>query len=109
MDELSEDDKLTVARARKIQWFLSQPFRVAQVFTGKEGRHVHLRDTIKGFKEILNGEHDDKPEEAFVMVRPWHSSHCPPHTRARSVTSRRSRPRLKLCSRRLPRTSKRAA
>jgi F-type H+-transporting ATPase subunit beta len=68
MDELSEDDKLTVARARKIQWFLSQPFRVAQVFTGKEGRHVTLPKTIKGFKEILNGEHDDKPEEAFVMV-----------------------------------------
>jgi F-type H+-transporting ATPase subunit beta len=68
MDELSEDDKLIVARARKIQWFLSQPFRVAQVFTGKEGRSVSLLDTIKGFKEILNGEHDDKPEEAFVMV-----------------------------------------
>ena len=50
MDELSEDDKLTVARARKIQWFLSQPFRVAQVFTGKEGRHVTLAKTIKGFK-----------------------------------------------------------
>jgi len=68
MDELSEDDKLTVARARKIQRFLSQPFRVATIFTGKEGKFVSLEETIKGFQEILNGQHDDKPEQAFYMV-----------------------------------------
>jgi F-type H+-transporting ATPase subunit beta len=68
MDELSEDDKLTVARARKIQRFLSQPFFVAEVFTGKQGRYVKLADTIKGFKEIAEGKHDDLPESAFYMV-----------------------------------------
>jgi len=68
MDELSEDDKRVVARARKIQRFLSQPFFVAQVFTGKEGRYVKLADTIKGFKEIAEGKHDDLPESAFYMV-----------------------------------------
>jgi ATP synthase F1 beta subunit len=68
MDELSEDDKLIVARARKIQRFLSQPFSVAEPFTGMEGRLVRLEDTIKGFKEILDGRHDDKPENAFYMV-----------------------------------------
>ncbi len=68
MDELSEEDKLVVARARKIQRFLSQPFFVAQVFTGKEGRYVKLADTIKGFKEIVEGKHDDLPEQAFYMV-----------------------------------------
>ncbi len=68
MDELSEGDKLTVARARKIQRFLSQPFFVAQVFTGKEGRYVKLADTIQGFKEIADGKHDDIPEAAFYMA-----------------------------------------
>ncbi len=68
MDELSEDDKLTVARARKIQRFLSQPFFVAEVFTGQQGRYVALKDTIKGFKEIVEGKHDDIPEQAFFMV-----------------------------------------
>ncbi len=68
MDELSEDDKLVVARARKIQRFLSQPFFVAEVFTGKPGRYVKLSDTIKGFKEIVDGKHDDLPEPAFYMV-----------------------------------------
>lgn len=68
MDELSEEDKLTVARARKIQKFLSQPFQVAEVFTGKEGRYVHLKDSISGFKAILNGEMDEYPEVAFYMV-----------------------------------------
>jgi len=68
MDELSEEDKLTVARARKIQRFLSQPFFVAEVFTGKKGRYVKLADTIKGFKEIADGKHDDLPEAAFYMV-----------------------------------------
>jgi F0F1-type ATP synthase beta subunit len=67
MDELSEDDKLTVARARKVQRFMSQPFEVAKVFTGTEGRFVDLPDTIRGFKEILNGDHDDIPEGAFYM------------------------------------------
>jgi F-type H+-transporting ATPase subunit beta len=68
MDELSEEDKLTVARARKIQRFLSQPFHVAEVFTGTPGVLVSLEDTIKGFKSIVNGEHDDLPEAAFYMV-----------------------------------------
>src|SRR6202050_4052421 len=68
MDELSEEDKLTVARARKIQRFLSQPFHVAEVFTGSPGVFVNLDDTIKGFKGIVAGEHDDLPESAFYMV-----------------------------------------
>ncbi|MBV8679082.1 MAG: F0F1 ATP synthase subunit beta [Aquitalea sp.] len=68
MDELSEDDKLVVARARKIQRFLSQPFHVAEVFTGSPGKYVSLRDTIKGFKAILAGEYDHLPEQAFYMV-----------------------------------------
>ncbi|MEQ8602355.1 MAG: F0F1 ATP synthase subunit beta [Marivibrio sp.] len=68
MDELSEEDKLTVARARKIQRFLSQPFHVAEVFTGSPGKYVELEDTIKGFKAIVAGEHDDLPESAFYMV-----------------------------------------
>jgi F-type H+-transporting ATPase subunit beta len=68
MDELSEDDKRTVARARKIQRFLSQPFHVAEVFTGTPGQYVRLQDTIKGFKEIAEGKHDDLPEGAFLYV-----------------------------------------
>ncbi|PCK00474.1 MAG: F0F1 ATP synthase subunit beta [Zetaproteobacteria bacterium] len=68
MDELSEDDKLTVARARKIQRFLSQPFHVAEVFTGTSGVFVALEDTIKGFKAIVNGEYDHLPEAAFYMT-----------------------------------------
>jgi F-type H+-transporting ATPase subunit beta len=68
MDELSEEDRLTVARARKIQRFLSQPFHVAEVFTGSPGVLVSLEDTIKGFKGIVAGEHDDMPESAFYMV-----------------------------------------
>jgi F-type H+-transporting ATPase subunit beta len=68
MDELSEDDRLTVARARKIQRFLSQPFHVAEVFTGSPGVLVSLEDTIKGFKGIVAGEYDDLPESAFYMV-----------------------------------------
>ncbi|SMP45618.1 F0F1 ATP synthase subunit beta [Desulfonatronum lacustre] len=68
MDELSDDDKLTVSRARKIQRFLSQPFFVAAQFTGKEGRYVKLEDTIRGFKEIIEGKHDDISEQAFYMV-----------------------------------------
>ncbi len=68
MDELSDEDRLTVARARKIQRFLSQPFHVAEVFTGTPGVFVKLEDTIKGFKEILDGKYDDIPEQAFYMV-----------------------------------------
>ncbi|MET1256488.1 F0F1 ATP synthase subunit beta [Aliikangiella maris] len=68
MDELSEDDKLTVSRARKIQRFLSQPFFVAEVFTGSPGKYVSLKDTISGFKGILSGEYDHLPEQAFYMV-----------------------------------------
>ncbi len=67
IDELSEDDKLTVARARKVQRFLSQPFHVAEQFTGMQGRYVKIVDTIKGFKEIVEGKHDDIPEQAFYM------------------------------------------
>jgi F-type H+-transporting ATPase subunit beta len=68
MDELSEEDKLTVARARKVQRFLSQPFQVAEQFTGTPGVYVRLEDTIRGFSEILAGKHDDLPEQAFYMV-----------------------------------------
>ncbi len=68
MDELSPEDKLAVARARKIQRFLSQPFHVAEVFTGSPGKYVTLKDTIKGFKAIVNGEYDHLPEQAFYMV-----------------------------------------
>ncbi|MBT6067359.1 F0F1 ATP synthase subunit beta, partial [bacterium] len=67
MEELSDEDKLTVSRARKVQKFLSQPFFVAESFTGTEGKYVSLKDTIKGFKEILDGKHDDKSESAFYM------------------------------------------
>jgi F-type H+-transporting ATPase subunit beta len=68
MDELSEDDKLTVARARKLQKFLSQPFHVAEQFTGQPGAYVRREDTIRGFREILEGKHDELPEQAFYMV-----------------------------------------
>ena len=68
MDELSEEDKLTVARARKIQRFLSQPFSVAEQFTGMEGRYVPVKETIRGFREIIEGRHDDLPESAFLFV-----------------------------------------
>ena len=67
IDELSEDQKLTVARARKIQRFLSQPFHVAEAFTGAPGRYVKIADTVKGFKEIAEGKYDDIPEQAFYM------------------------------------------
>ena len=68
MDELSEDQKLIVARARRIQKYLSQPFHVAEVFTGMQGVYVKLEDTIRGFKGIVDGEYDDVPEQAFYMV-----------------------------------------
>ena len=68
MEELSEEDKLTVSRARKVQRFLSQPFSVAEQFTGMEGKYVRLADTIRGFKEIIEGKHDDVPESAFLFV-----------------------------------------
>jgi F-type H+/Na+-transporting ATPase subunit beta len=68
IDELSEDDKLTVARARKVQKFLSQPFHVAEIFTGFKGEYCKIADTIKAFKEIIEGKHDDVPEQAFYMV-----------------------------------------
>ena len=68
MDELGEDDKIIVSRARKLQKFLSQPFFVAEIFTGTPGKYVKLPDTIRGFKEILEGKHDDLPEQAFYMV-----------------------------------------
>ena len=68
MDELSEDDKLVVSRARKIQRFMSQPFHVAEVFTNTPGKFVELEETIRSFKEIINGDHDDLPEAAFLMV-----------------------------------------
>ena len=68
MDELADEDKLTVSRARKIQRFLSQPFSVAEQFTGMEGKYVPLKETIRGFKEIIEGKHDDLPESAFLFV-----------------------------------------
>ena len=68
MDELSEEDKLTVSRARKIQRFLSQPFTVAEQFTGMEGKYVPIQETIRGFREIIEGKHDDLPESAFLFV-----------------------------------------
>ena len=68
MDELSDEDKLIVARARKVQRFLSQPFSVAEQFTGMEGKYVPLKETIRGFKEIIEGKHDDLPESAFLLV-----------------------------------------
>lgn len=68
MEELSEEDKVIVARARKIQRFLSQPFHVAEEFTGRPGKYVPVEETVRGFKELVDGEHDDKPEQAFYMV-----------------------------------------
>jgi len=68
MEELSDDDKMTVARARKIQRFLSQPFSVAEQFTGQPGRYVKLADTVKSFREVVDGKHDELPEQAFYMV-----------------------------------------
>ena len=68
MEELSDEDKLTVARARKLQRFLSQPFFVAEVFTGQPGRYVKLADTVNSFKEVVDGNHDELPEQAFYMV-----------------------------------------
>jgi F-type H+-transporting ATPase subunit beta len=67
IDELSDEDKLTVARARKVQRFLSQPFHVAEQFTGIAGKYVKIADTVRGFKEVIEGKHDDVPEQAFYM------------------------------------------
>ena len=67
IDELSEEDKLTVNRARKVQRFISQPFHVAEVFTGAPGKYVKVEDTVRSFKEIIEGKHDDIPEQAFYM------------------------------------------
>jgi len=68
MDELSEEDKQVVGRARRVQRFLSQPFHVAEVFTGSPGKYVSLADTLSGFKGIISGEYDHMPEQAFYMV-----------------------------------------
>ena len=68
MDELSEEDKLTVSRARKVQRFLSQPFTVAEEFTGMAGKYVPLKETIRGFREIMDGKHDNLPESAFLFA-----------------------------------------
>ena len=68
MDELGDDDKLIVNRARKVQRFLSQPFSVASQFTGMEGKYLPLKETIRGFKEILDGRHDQIPEQMFLMA-----------------------------------------
>ncbi len=68
IEELSDEDKLTVSRARKIERFLSQPMFVAAQFTGKEGKYVKIGDSVRGFKEIVDGKHDDVPEQAFYMV-----------------------------------------
>jgi len=68
MEELSDEDKVTVTRARRIQRFLSQPFHVAETFTGMNGKYVKIEDSIRGFKEICDGKHDELPEQAFYMV-----------------------------------------
>ena len=68
MEELSDEDKLTVTRARKIQRALTQPFFVGETFTGRKGKYVSVKDTVKLFKEILEGKHDSKPEQAFYMI-----------------------------------------
>jgi len=68
MDELSDEDKVIVRRARRIQRFFSQPFHVAEQFTGYKGKYVKLEDTIRGFQEIIDGKHDDLPESAFMYV-----------------------------------------
>jgi F-type H+-transporting ATPase subunit beta len=68
MEELSEEDRLTVSRARKIERFLSQPFFVAEAFTGTQGRYVKMEDTVRSFREVADGKHDDLPEQAFYMV-----------------------------------------
>ncbi len=68
MEELSDEDKLTVSRARKIQRFLTQPMAVAEPYTGRAGKYVSIDETVRGFKEILEGKHDDKNEMAFYMV-----------------------------------------
>ena len=68
MEELSDEDKSIVTRARKVQRFLTQPFNVAEVFTGQPGKYVSVRDTVQGFREILDGIHDELPEQAFYMV-----------------------------------------
>ena len=70
IEELGEEDKLIVSRARKIERFFSQPMFVAEQFTGQEGKYVKLRDTVRGFREILDGQHDDLPEQAFYLVGP---------------------------------------
>jgi F-type H+-transporting ATPase subunit beta len=67
VDELSDEDKATVARARKIQQFLSQPFNVAEAFTGRKGKYVKVADTVRSFKEVVEGKHDEIPEQAFYM------------------------------------------
>ena len=68
MEELSDEDKVTVSRARKIQRFLSQPFHVAEAFTGTSGKYVKIEDTVRAFREICDGKHDELPEQAFYMV-----------------------------------------
>jgi F-type H+-transporting ATPase subunit beta len=70
IEELSEDDKLIVSRARKIERFFSQPMFVAEQFTGQDGKYVKLRDTVRGFREILDGQYDDLPEQAFYLIGP---------------------------------------
>ncbi len=90
MDELSDEDKLIVQRARKIERFLSQPFFVAEQFTGTPGKYVKLEDTIAGFDSIIAGEHDDLPEQAFYMVGPIDEA----VEKARETSSSRSPRRL---------------
>ena len=91
MDELSADDKLIVERARKIQRFLSQPFFVAAQFTGREGRRVKLEDTIRGFREICEGKHDDLPEQAFYLVGTIEEARAKAEEMAREVRARQQR------------------
>jgi len=87
MDELSENDKLIVSRARKIQRFMAQPFQVAETFTGMQGKLVDLPDTIKGFKAIANGQYDDLPEQAFYMIGPVEEAPIKAQSLAKQNTS----------------------
>ena len=118
IDELSEDDKLTVARARKIQKFLSQPFFVAEQFTGRKGKYVPIADTIRGFKEIVEGKHDEIPEQAFYMAggiedvlenaEKAQGVGAIPMSLPTHLASRSSRPSVRSCTRRSTRSSCRA-
>jgi F-type H+-transporting ATPase subunit beta len=86
MDELSDEDKQTVNRARRIEKYLSQPFFVAEIFTNSPGKFVSIKDTVRGFKGILDGEYDELPEQAFLMARKWKNRRSGRESKAESTT-----------------------